>query len=113
MADPVLTEIWDDIEPETDRIGAIIFSDIASATELRWPHVPNIKSGGICIVKKWIIFFPDILYDQPEAEIKFIIAHEFAHFILGHKQGSSSIEKAADSLAAKWGFPRIKGGEEK
>lgn len=111
----VLMQIWDDIKEEVHKIGAVIFADVSSLFLFYCPHkyqpLPSEKE--ICIVQKIIIFFPDSLCDEPEAKIKRTIAHEFAHFILGHEGGTSPEEhkkgeKAADDLAAKWGFPKNK-----
>ena len=101
----VLVRIWEEIEPEVDRIAAIILADGSSVIDFEWPHPPNIEDRE-CVLKKSIIFFPGELCDEAEMEIKRIIAHEFAHFILKHDHGGPSNEKAADDLAAKWGFPK-------
>ena len=114
----VLTQIWDGVEDEVHKIGAIIFADVSSLFLLYCPHkyqpLPSEKE--VCIVEKYIIFFPNILCDEPESEIKHTIAHEFAHFMLGHEEVTNREEhekgeKAADDLAAKWGFPTKRGGE--
>lgn len=118
----VLVQIWDEVEERIDEIGIILFADISSLIKLRYPHAPNLIGGKIeiCLFEKWVIYFPDSLCDYPEAKIKFTIAHEFAHFMLGHSHGIDSKkhkkgEQAADDLAAKWGFPRTEEarGEEK
>jgi len=52
----------------------------------------------------------------PKKEIQYIIAHEFAHFILNHKGLEEADfvtvclvqEKEAEELATKWGFPPYK-----
>jgi hypothetical protein len=46
----------------------------------------------------------------PEVGVPHLLAHEMAHFILGHKwpknQGGRSEEMAADDLSESWGFKR-------
>ena len=41
-----------------------------------------------------------------DQEIMTVIAHEIAHFILGHMTGGEANEKEADDLCEKWGFGR-------
>jgi len=112
----VLGKIWDEIKERSNDIGVILFADASSLFTLSWPHSYTpadslAKRNKICFPPgKWIIFFPDSLCDESEAEIKRTIAHEFAHFALGHEGGTNheehkKHEKMADDLAAKWGFP--------
>ena len=35
-----------------------------------------------------------------------IVAHEFAHVVLGHERGGTKAEDKADCLAGEWGFGR-------
>ena len=37
-------------------------------------------------------------------EQEFVIAHEFSHFILNHKESTEQEEKEANDLVEKWGF---------
>lgn len=107
----VLVQIWDEVEERIDEVGMILFADVSSLFKLRCPYAPNLIGGKIkiCFFEKWVIYFPDSFCDQSEAEIKFTIAHEFAHFMLGHSRAIDSkkhkkAEQAADDLATKWGF---------
>jgi Zn-dependent peptidase ImmA (M78 family) len=50
-----------------------------------------------------------VIWDEDEEEQMTIVAHEAAHFILGHhllEHADFSCEKEADNLAEKWGFQR-------
>lgn len=114
----VLSQIWEEIEPEIHKIGGIIFPDCSSLFVLNSAY-PSSKKD-VCETEKWIIFFQETLYNGPESEMKHTIAHEFAHFILGHRHPAPQDqeerkrgERATDDLAAKWGFPRIKEGKNK
>ena len=45
----------------------------------------------------------------PEEAIKAIVAHELAHFALGHHPGRgepAAVEKAANRLIRDWGFQK-------
>jgi len=47
------------------------------------------------------------MFNMNEQEIMTVIAHEIAHFILGHiMAGGLDHEKEADDLCEKWGFGR-------
>jgi Zn-dependent peptidase ImmA (M78 family) len=52
---------------------------------------------------------------KSEREKMAIIAHEIAHYVLGHHKPSCSVadkaEKEADDLIEKWGFPATYGIE--
>lgn len=112
----VLVKIWDHIKDRTDKIGIILFAEISSLFTFGWRHSytpadsPDSTNKKCLPPDKWIIYFPGSVCDQSEAEIKQTITHEFAHFMLGHdghadKKTLPKGEKAADDLAAKWGFP--------
>ncbi len=110
----VLMKIWDKIENKADKIAYILFADASSLFLCGWPHRPS--KGEICNPSKWIIYFPESLCDEPKSEVKYVIAHELAHFMLGHTGGTGREEckqgeKAADDLTAKWGFSTKRGGE--
>lgn len=97
----VLDKIWSEIKEKSDQIQSIIFADGSSL-------FPIEHEG-----KKWIIFFPDSLCEQSNETIRHVIAHEFAHFILGHDEARGKKiyqegERVADKLAIKWGFPQTK-----
>jgi Zn-dependent peptidase ImmA (M78 family) len=56
---------------------------------------------------KTLIYLSPDLESQPQEEVDFTIAHEFAHAYLGHEQAArnaSTIEDEADALAVSWGF---------
>lgn len=109
----VLVEIWPEVEEKAEeKLGLILYADRASLFTYGWLHryTPHATEPKICQAPvKWIIFFPDYLVDEL-ARAKYVIAHEFAHFMLGHDGGTNHREhekgeKAANQLAAKWGFP--------
>jgi len=59
--------------------------------------------------RQWIILlnFDRMKQDHlSEKGIATCIAHEIAHFILGHTTGTSETERDADDLCEKWGFGR-------
>lgn len=97
----VLDKIWTEIEDKKSQIQSIIFADGSSL-------FPIEHEG-----KKWIIFFPDSLCEQSDEVVRYIIAHEFAHFSRGDNQARSKREyqrgeRAADELAKKWEYPEPK-----
>jgi hypothetical protein len=54
-----------------------------------------------------MIYLSPVLENQPQAEVDFTVAHEFAHAVLGHTdylKTASTSEDDADALAASWGF---------
>lgn len=114
----VLVKIWDKVgEKAEEEVGIILFADGSSLFRFTWPHPYNPNSEvarkrKICMpLGKWIIFFPDSLLSDSDKSIRCAIAHEFAHFMLDHNGGTNHEEhekgeKAADDLAAKWGFPK-------
>jgi hypothetical protein len=55
----------------------------------------------------WMIFlnFP-AMSDRSKSRRMDLIAHEVAHFVLGHTEGGKS-ERMADALSEKWGFKPI------
>lgn len=112
----VLVEIWPEVEERAEeKLGLILYADGASVFSYGWLHryTPHATVPKICQAPgKWIIFFPESLVDYP-ARAKYVIAHELAHFMLGHDGGTNHKEhekgeKAADDLAKKWGFPEPK-----
>lgn len=103
----VLCRIWPEVEDREDEILSIIFADGSSLYPVCFPFPEEQPK------KRWIIFFPDSLFDEKDETIRFVIAHEFAHFVLGHKSHAEKeehekSEKAASDLAARWGFPKAK-----
>jgi uncharacterized protein DUF955 len=61
-----------------------------------------------------LLYFSPLLLDKSREQIRFTIAHEIAHAVLGHSPDSSQNAKAtgerqegdADELAQRWGFKR-------
>jgi hypothetical protein len=56
---------------------------------------------------KRIIYLAPILESLDQAEVDFVVAHEFAHHRLGHHNytdNTPAIEDEADALAESWGF---------
>jgi Acyl-CoA dehydrogenase, N-terminal domain/Peptidase family M48 len=60
-----------------------------------------------------VLAFSPLLFDAPQDEIRFTIAHEIAHVVLCHTDDSPNArntgrrqERDADSLAEQWGFMR-------
>jgi hypothetical protein len=61
-----------------------------------------------------VIFLSPELLGRSEEAIRFVIAHELAHVVLGHEEepcedaraAAEQDEKAADHLAESWGFRR-------
>lgn len=112
----VLVKIWPEVEERAEeKLGLILYADGASLFTYGWLHryTPHTADPKICQAPgKWIIFYPDYLVDDlPRA--KYVIAHELAHFMLGHDGGTNHKEhekgeKAADQLAAKWGYAEPK-----
>lgn len=72
--------------PETDVLGAVF----------------TIHLGGN------IMYLRNPAPKEPQHEVDFTVAHEFAHLILRHpqdgKRSNKRTEKAADDLAKSWGF---------
>ncbi|HWR14164.1 MAG TPA: hypothetical protein VN577_05020 [Terriglobales bacterium] len=75
------------------------------------------SGAGNCV----FLYLAPSLERKSQAEVDFTVAHEFAHVVLGHyKPGATTLpaecmvsyhgdapsERAADSLAESWGFPR-------
>lgn len=112
----VVSKIWDVIRTKAlDEIGFILYIDAAMvfkygkygklhryepAKEIRELYNPP---------KEYVIAFPHWLLKESRDRIRYIVAHEFAHFMLNH-YGETDLEvyakreKAADRLAAKWGY---------
>lgn len=56
---------------------------------------------------KILINFAEMEKDELDKEdMRTTVAHEVAHFILGHEGGGRENEKEADDLIEKWGFKR-------
>jgi IrrE N-terminal-like domain len=61
-----------------------------------------------------ILYLSPLLFDKPQEQIRFTIAHEIAHVVLGHTEDWSpnaqhtgtQQEQDADELAKQWGFER-------
>lgn len=56
---------------------------------------------------KPMIYLSPVLENQPQDEVDFTVAHEFAHAVLGHSdylKTSFASEDEADFLAVSWGF---------
>ena len=61
---------------------------------------------------RFIVYFSPDLLSRPQAYIEAVIAHEFAHLVLGHdeipcqdaRERALEDEKVADELAESWGF---------
>lgn len=112
----VLVAIWGEVEEKAEEeLGLILFVDGSSLFRFTESHhySPNselARKKQVCTpLGKWIIFFPESLVNESDQTVKYVVAHEFAHFMLGHDGGASRPqhkkgERAADELAAKWGF---------
>lgn len=61
-----------------------------------------------------LLYFSPLLFDKSTEQLRFTIAHEIAHAVLGHTPDSSQNARAkaerqeqdADELAQRWGFKR-------
>ena len=68
------------------------------------------RSGGGALVNlprsaKTIIWFDEGSLIQNEQKAKHLIAHELAHYILGHKvPAEKDMEREAEDLVQKWGL---------
>jgi len=98
----------------TMNISNAVIEVLASTGELRLDEEgPSVK---LSTIRKAYLKVPLILLnfanmrERSEEEIMSTIAHEIAHFILGHfddvHKSSKDKEKEADDLIEKWGFRR-------
>ena len=106
-----LAQLPKDIQKRVLENVKFIFSYAAGTSVSMFFHKPIIESKE---------FGKYIEFEQPIIILNFkemkkgtemdVIAHEIAHFILGHnnpeKRCNGKIEREADNLAEKWGFKR-------
>lgn len=109
----VLGEIWEIIrEKAISEIGMILFTDVPIIFKhgRRHLYTPAKEMKELCCPpREYVIAFPSWLLKESRNQICHTIAHEFAHVVLNHHGGADhearlKREKAADALAAKWGF---------
>jgi Zn-dependent protease with chaperone function len=58
-------------------------------------------------IPREIIYLAPLLETLPQEEVDFVVAHEFAHSLLGHgdwAKNPSTIEQDTDELVKHWGF---------
>ncbi len=112
----VLTRMPEDFKPPD----VIILADASTAFPLVLPHrcVPNKKFPDMCDGLRgekmpWFVVLEGSLWNSRKDRVTGIIAHELAHYHLGHNCGKRlsvsgrvlvDNEKAADKQAKKWGF---------
>jgi hypothetical protein len=116
----------------TNRLDSLVADVIAEISDDQWKKIDQfsyLMEQGAAFTRKWgvepkgynfdyeITFQEDLEDDENFA--RYIIAHEFAHIVLGHvddplpcdpddhlSSRALGQEKEADELAEKWGFPK-------
>jgi hypothetical protein len=84
----------------------LLFSDLKNKNQLKRRLADDLVR--VTIAVPFILLNFAIMKEMDEEDKKSIVAHEAAHFILGHHEtgGGSEKEREADDLIEKWGFKR-------
>lgn len=103
----VLQKSWPDLKERIHEIQAIVCCDTPFC---EWKDF-NFCRFTVPRGKKFVLGFPSNILCTSDEQVRSIIAHELAHFKIRHwssfetgEKAFEEKEKAADALAAKWGF---------
>jgi hypothetical protein len=87
---------WQAVDTLFERRLWVIWIPPGCSTIRRW----RAQTG----FEQWQVFLDPGLPKYPDDVARGLIAHEFAHIVLGHDAGGRENETAADDLARSWGF---------
>jgi hypothetical protein len=94
------------------NVSSCVWKALASTGELGLGEDPSVRLSAIERAKPkaaFILLNFANMRGMPEERVMSVIAHEIAHFILGHFDAtckSRDMEREADDLAERWGFKR-------
>ena len=84
----VLRAAWDDIK---DRLQELYVDLLTTSCYMRRPS-------------HTILLHSAQMHNYSEYGIRYVLAHELAHFVLRHYCGTDRVQKEADECVEKWGF---------
>ena len=115
---------WRDLKKRVERAALKDYKSrrVIKALKKVAPHIPDEAAADLfisipgknelgCVFNHWgniMVIHVHSTIGQPQSEVDFTVAHEFAHIVLGHAPNrvppGKRVEKAANKLARKWGF---------